>query len=164
MSSDRLEKRLGKDLVTDILIQKVTPPAPGVPRGWQVYLKISDKISVKLDMLPGWYTDNGYRGKINLSAASYGPTFDPSVPESFIFPVLKPITPRAIADMMNAKGRGPYNLKAKGTSDEWCIFTIVYDLEEAHVIGFGISDDVWDFMKGRSSAPSGRKWDFGHHR
>lgn len=123
-----------KSQVAHILLHEYRPDGYSVYKQWQIYLQISSTTSVRLDMVPGYCTNDGHRGKVEITSASYRPT---PAGAALRFRVLKPTTVRAIAVLINKKKHSPYKLTDAWESERFWIYTILCDIEALGLIKRG---------------------------
>lgn len=133
--------------VTHILIYQ-TPPPPG-PYGfkeWQIWFRLDEMVSIKLEFLSGYSSLHGYRGKATISPESYLRT--PDVPEGLQLPLLIPVNVRILYHLINTVDRAPYTCEivAGVGTDAWCIFTILSDMEEIGLLEIATAAEAWYTM------------------
>lgn len=120
---------------------------------WCTFLELSDRTSVRLDMMPG-YGNDGLQGKIEISSKKYSCT-NSSI-KVLTFTTTRGVTVQKIVDLISLKGRQKYQFTPEWEGCRYWNLILVQDLEAAGYIDGGSAEaampalsSYWVFPRGQ---------------
>lgn len=122
---------------------------------WAIFLEISEKHSVRLDMAPG-YGDDGRRGKIQVASKTYQVTAHAI--RTLAFETVDGTTVRTITNLISSNKRQKYTFSEEFEGCRFWVFTIISDLEGAGLLNPGSGQLALEAVSYYWRSPDGQEF------